>query len=191
MNDLDKRIRRTSIINGTILGAILLVLNIISFYIITSIASSNFMVVIGSKIFSLLIPIIVAMLFCFFTRKKIGGYWTFKQATTGIFIMFLIAYSIHLIGNDIVFEKFIEPNYVQRILNADVSAKVSIMKQRGDSQKNIDSALADLKKDFAQDKHITIWNVIMEIMVTLIFLFLFSLIFSLLLKNAEYVSVVD
>src|ERR1700753_4474302 len=108
MNALDIKIRRESIKSSIILGLILLALNIFLFYLITSISTSPMMIlVIGPQSLSIAIPLFIAILFSINIRKKVGGYWTFKQAATGIFILFLIAYLIKIIGSDFVFDKVI------------------------------------------------------------------------------------
>src|ERR1700733_7050051 len=110
--ELEQRIKGIFLKYGIALGFILLALGIFSYYLITRVTTSPVLFVAIPIFFSLFIPIFLTVFFCFNGRKKLGGYWTFKQATTGIFIMFLVAYLIQFIGKDIVFNKFIEPNNV-------------------------------------------------------------------------------
>ena len=109
MESLDKQIRKVGLNNGLILGIIVLILGIFAFYFMTQMTTSFWMVVlVGPVLFSLLIPILILIFYCIDFRKKIGGYWTFKQAFTGIFIMLLVAYVVTAIGRDLVFAKLVE-----------------------------------------------------------------------------------
>src|SRR5579864_2566462 len=96
--NIEQRIKITFIQYGIALGIILTGLSIFSYYLITQITKSPVLFVAGPILLSIFIPIIITIFFCFNGRRKIGGYWTFRQATTGIFIMFIIAYIIQLVG---------------------------------------------------------------------------------------------
>jgi hypothetical protein len=183
MDNLEKRIKTNGVISGLLLGVILTALSIFSYYFITAITNSPVLFVVGPIILSVFIPIFVVVLFCFNFRKKIGGYWTFRQATTGIFIMFLAAYLVQFAGKNLLFDKVIEPNNVQMTQNAAINAKVAILKQRNTDQKVIDKNVAELKTDFNQQKNLTIGNTIQGIVFSILFVFLFSLIFASLFKK--------
>jgi hypothetical protein len=183
MDNIEQKIKINSVKSGLILGVILLALSIFSYYFITVIAKSAMLFVAGPIFFSFIIPIVAVSFFCFNERKKIGGYWTFKQATTGIFIMFFIAYLIQLVGKDFVFDKYIEPNYVQKTQDAAINAKTAILKQQHYSQALIDKNIGDLKKDFTAQSNVTIGNVIQGVAISIIFIFLFALIFGSLFKK--------
>src|ERR1700744_2663418 len=114
MTQLENTIRRASSIRGTVLGLVLLAISILSFYALTSDTGNTWLIVFSPIIFSVFIPILIVLLFCFNLRKQIGGYWTFRQAVTGIFIMFVISYAIQVIGRDIVFARFVEPDMVSK-----------------------------------------------------------------------------
>src|SRR6202007_1862689 len=130
MNDIDQQIRINGIKKGVFLGVIITALSIISYYFVTSGNQSPVLFVAAPVFFSIFLPIFAVVFFCFDSRKKIGGYWTFRQATTGIFIMFLIAYIFQFAVRDVAFNRFIEPNSVQKTQAAAISAKAAIMKQR-------------------------------------------------------------
>src|SRR5437588_1611956 len=109
MENIDQQIKKNAFNSGIILGVIVLVLGVFTFYVITGMASSLVAVIGAPIVLSVLVPITVAVFFCIGLRKKIGGYWTFKQAVTGIFIMFLTAYVIQAVFSDFIFAKFVEP----------------------------------------------------------------------------------
>jgi hypothetical protein len=183
---LEQRIRVLFFKYGLILGVIYLGLVIFSFYFITVIAKSPVLFVAGPIFFRLFIPIFLTVFFCFNGRKKIGGYWTFRQATTGIFVMLLTTFLLQFVGKNIVFDNYVEPNNVEKTQVAAINAKESFMKQRGSGQAAIDSSTAELKKEFAQQKNaMTFGSIVTELIVTIIFVFVFAMIFGSLFKNAE------
>jgi len=188
MNALDIKIRKEAIKSSVVLGLILLSLNIFLFYLITSISKSPMMVlVIGPQLLSIVLPLFIAILLSINIRKKVGGYWTFKQAATGIFILFLIAYLVKIIGNDLVFDKFIEPHSVEKIQAADIDAKIIILQQKHSSEKEITQAIGDLKKYFATQQNVSVWSIIQGDVMFILFLFLFALAMASFLRNAKYV----
>jgi len=145
--------------------------------------SSPGLFVAGPLIFSIFLPIVIVVLLCFNNRKEVGGYWSFKQATTGIFIMFLTAYVIQFIGKDLIFNNLIEPNNIEQMQVTAINAKTTIMKQRGDRQSIIDKSIAELKSDFDQQKNVTVGSKIQGMVFSILFLFLFALIFASFFKR--------
>src|SRR3982751_2887303 len=105
MDSIERRIKINGVKSGVILGVIVTAFSIASFYYITA-SPSAAMFVAGPIIFAVFLPIFCVTFLCFKARKDVGGYWTFKQATTGIFTMFLVAFVMQFIGKDIVFDKF-------------------------------------------------------------------------------------
>jgi len=183
MNDIEQRIKINGVKNGLLLGVIITALSIGSYYFITSGSASPILFVAAPIFFSVFIPIFCVVFFCFNARKQIGGFWTFKQATTGIFTMFLIAYLVQFIGKDIVFDKVIEPGNIQKTQTAAINAKTTILKQRGNSQKAIDSDIGEMKKDFSQQQNVSVGSTIQGIVISILFIFLLALIFGSLFKK--------
>ena len=181
--ELEQRIKGIFLKYGIALGLILLALSISSYYLITKITTSPVLFVAVPIFFSLFIPILLTVFFCFNGRKKLGGYWTFKQATTGVFIMFFVAYLIQFAGKDILFNKVIEPNNMVITQHAAIAAKTALMKQRGDTPQVIDNSIAEMKKDFALQQKTTIGGTIQGVVFSILFVFLFALIFGSLFKK--------
>jgi len=186
MDDLKKKIRIYGVKNGLLLGIAVVLLTIISFYFITGFTKSPLLFIAAPITLRVLIPIAIVVALCFRMRTQIGGLWTFKQATTGIFIIFVTAYFINIIGIDIVFYKFVEPDSAQKTQTAAINMKTNLMKTTGAGQKDIDAAIVDMKKDMSPNKDGSVVNILMGYGFVILFLFVFALIFSALLRNAEY-----
>jgi hypothetical protein len=183
MDTLEQKIKKIFIKNGLLLGAVRLGLSIVSFYFITAINTSPILFVAAPLFFSVVIPIVVVVMICLNGRKKIGGYWSFKQAVTGIFIMFFIAYIIQTVGRDLIFAKLIEPNMVEKTETAFINASSAIKKKAGVNQKQMDQNIADIKKNFDEQKNVTIGKSAQAIAISILFIFVFALIFGALFKR--------
>ena len=188
--NIETEIRNKALKNGLLLGVILIFLSIISYYFIISVFNPK-LLFLSTPTFSVILPIAVVILLCFSLRKMIGGYWNFKQATTGVFIMFLTAYLVQMIGRDVLFAKIIEPKMQEKMELAYIKAASSIKSSQSSYQKKMDQNIRDIKSDFEEQQHITTGRVIQSIAISIIFIFVFSLIFGVMFKNAEYVPVTE
>ena len=178
-----KRIRKSAIIKGVILGVIFLSLNIFSYYFITGITKTTWLIVAGSFFFSIIIPVIVVIFLCINMRKKVGGYWDFKQATTGIFTMFLISYVILYIGRDMVFAKFIEPNMVKKTELVMLDVKARSLAMQGRTQSQINAQVDDMRKGFDSQGSPGIGTILQGFIINIIFLFVIALVFGSIFKK--------
>jgi len=182
MENLEQKIRKDSLISGLLLGVILLVLSIFSFYFITTMAS-GMMTLVGPLLFSIIIPILLVIFFCIDVRKKIGGYWSFKQATTGIFIMLFAAYIVQTIGRDLIFGKLVEPQMVEKTQAAVMKSTTDMLEKSGASQESIDKKTADIQQQFQSQMNPTVGKIIQGYAITIIFIFVFALIFGAIFKK--------
>jgi hypothetical protein len=182
METLEQKIRKASLNSGLILGLIFLVLGICTFYLITSL-TSMWAILVVPICFSIIIPIVLVVLFCMDIRKKIGGFWTFKQAATGIFIMFFAAYIVQSVGRDLIFAKFIEPNMVEKTQQATINATTAMLEKSGAEQSQIDTKIATIQKQFDDQKNITVGKQIQSIGISIIFIFVCALIFGAIFKK--------
>jgi hypothetical protein len=183
MTPLENTIRRVSAITGIFLGLVLLSISIISYYVLIYATGNAWLIVFSPVIFSVIIPIGVVLLFCFNLRKRIGGYWVFKQAVTGIFIMFAVSYVIQAVGKDVVFAKFIEPDMVSKTEAAMMNATTVMLKKSGASQAAITQKKAEIQKQLDDQKNTTTGAIIQGYVITLILLFVLALIFAALLRR--------
>lgn len=181
----NKKIKIQGLINGLILGAVLSVVSILYFYFMIQVAKTAVAVTVGSVVFSYVLPIGIAILFCMNLRKKIGGYWNVRQATTGIFIMFFASYLVVFIIKDKVFAKVIEPDMVQKTETAMINALNKLKVEHPANAKDVDAKISDMKKALEGEKSITIGQQIQSFGITIIFLFVLALIFAAFFKNEQ------
>lgn len=112
-----------------------------------------------------------------------GGYWNFKQATTGIFIMFIVAYAFNTIARDLIFAKFIEPDMIKKTEAAVINSTQAMMEKSGIDQAKIDSKIAEAQKQFDEQQHLSIGKILSGIGTTIILIFVVALIFGAMLKK--------
>jgi hypothetical protein len=183
MKVTDQELRKKAAGTGVLLGLVVMVLSIFSFYFITSIATSFWLVSFGPLIFSVTLPIIVAVLFSIDLRKKIGGYWNFRQAVTGFFVMFLVCYAINYVGTNLLFAKVIEPQMVKKTQDAVLKASEEMMEKQGIDQAQIDDRLDNVKKKFEEQRENTPTKIASSFGISLIFIFVIAMIFAAILKK--------
>lgn len=183
METLEQKIRKNAITNGLIFGVIFLVLGIFLFYFITSMSTNFWMISIVAPItLTFLIPLGVAIWLCFDLRKKIGGFWNFKQATTGIFIMFLVSYLLSTVGN-LAFSTFIEPDSVNKMKTVFVNATTEMMKKQNVDQEKIDKQIEAMDGKFEDNK--SVGKIVKGLGIAIIIDFVLALIFAAMFKKEK------
>lgn len=184
----ERSLRKTGFIKGLLLGCVLLVIGLASYYFVIYTNGPWWSPLVGSFCFTLLLPVIVAVIFVLSLRRTFGGYWKFKEAVTGIFFMFLAAYIVQAVGRDMIFARVIEPNMVQKTEAAMIRSTTAAMKHGNYTQAQIDAKLAETRKEFDANKDQTVASVIQGVIFSIIFLFVFSVIFAAIFKReAPYV----
>jgi hypothetical protein len=183
MENVDQQIRKNAITSGLIYGIIVLVLSILSFYFITTMTTSFVLMLVSPIVFSIAIPLLIIVFLCLDLRKKIGGFWSFKQATTGAFIILFTAFLVSTIGKDVLFMKFIEPNMVEKTQDAMMGATRSLMEKSGSDQSQIDEKMADVKKQFDAQKNLSAGKIIQGYAITILLLFAFALILGAVFRR--------
>jgi tetrahydromethanopterin S-methyltransferase subunit G len=188
---LDKNIRKKAVEKGLILGIIGLVLGIFTFYLITEMTQSMLLIITAPIFISIIIPIAASAFLMNDLRKQVGGYWTFKQAVSGAFIMFLVAYAVTGIGRDLVFAKLIEPQMVEKMGSAVISTTGRMLEKSKADQTQIDEKIAEMEKQFNEQAHPTIGNILEGIVISIIFVFIFALIFAAIFKRERLRNSLD
>jgi hypothetical protein len=182
MEDLDKKIKKEGASTGLILGIITLVLGILNFYYMTAIATSFWPLIMGPLVISVLIPIVIAIIYSKELRKKIGGFWNFKQATTGLFIMFFVSYLISFTGN-MIFMKVVEPNGIDKLKTAMVTATTTMMEKSNVSDEQKQASIEKTEKSFEDQKDQSAGKIAKGVAIAVLVSFIFALIFAAFLKK--------
>lgn len=180
---ISRDLKKYSIVNGLILGLVLLAFNIISFYLITTVVKSPLGVIGVPYVFSIILPIPCAIIMIYKLRVEMKWDWNFRVATSGIFIMFLVAYFIIFIGRDQLFARLIEPKMSTKIENVLLEATPVALKKSGANAQQIAQKQKEIRSQFETQDKITIGQEIESQLISIIFIFVIALIFGALFKR--------
>lgn len=148
------------------------------------------MITVVPFLLNVLVPLVIAVIFVIALRKKIGGYWSFKQALSGTFVMFLVALIISTVVS-LAFERFVEPDIRERMVVNIRNATVEFMESQGVSDDQIDAATASMDESLAQVNEGGIGTQIQGFFITLLILFIVALIFGAIFKREKPVFITE
>ncbi len=180
---IDSRVRKGGLIRGLVLGFIVLALSIVSFYFITSASTTPVMALVVLYGFSTIIPLAAAIYFAFNLRNTVGGYLTFKQAVTGVFVMVLTSYVLLVIGRDLAFVKLAEPDMAQKTETAMLKNSADMYKQQGIPQAKIDTKIAEMRKQFGDGQGTSIGGIVTNFVENIILLFVLAILIGAISKK--------
>ncbi|MEH6306015.1 DUF4199 domain-containing protein [Olivibacter sp. CPCC 100613] len=166
---------------GIGLGILMIVLTIIPMYYYAS-SSSFWMVIIGPVITGFFLPLVLAILFTFRLRRKIGGYWSFRQAVIGVFFMLLVASVISSISG-FVFEKYVEPDMRERYMRNIANNSIEYMEKSGADAEQIDAQLEKIDEQIEKAGEVNVVNSLRGLLISIIVVFVIALIFGALFKK--------
>jgi hypothetical protein len=189
--NLNSAIKKRSFTKGLIFGLIFLTLNILSFYFITTMTSSMWLMITAPFLCAFILPLVISIAFILDLRKQAGGYWVFRQAVTAAFIMFFTAYAIESVGRDVIFIKLVEPEMVQKTGQAIINATTTMLEKANTDQTKIDEKVADMQKKFDEQSKQTVGGILQGIVITIILLFVLSLIYGAIFKREPLRSSLD
>ena len=190
MRSLEQSIRKNAIISGLMLGIYFLALTIFIFYFTTSLVTSIPVVVYGPMILGSVISLTLVIFFCLRLRKKIGGLWNFRQASTGIFIMFFFAALVIFVGRNLIFNGLIEPNARQKTEAVILRTGIDQLKESGASQARITAKIAEIKSQFYPKNGIPPAQIIIGQALNIVWLAVLALVAAAIFKKNPASSVV-
>ncbi len=131
---------------------------------------------------SYLIKIGLVIFFSLELRKKMGGYWTFKEALSAIFIMFVSSGLITYIFTTI-FAKWIEPDYSRTMITLTEQSTLKMFESMGMDQDTIDKSTTDLREKLEAQFNPGIKEAFTTFGIMVIFNFVGALIFAAIFKK--------
>lgn len=170
-------LNKQAINNGIIIGIIGIVIQLLTYY-----AAPNLL---GATWFGIATSIILLAIYIAFTldlRKKIGGFWSFKDALKGIFIMSLVAN----VGSSIfnyLFYKFIEPGAYDKVVGIVSEGMASTYEKMGMSQDVIDQTMVKVIDGLKSQYQPSPLDFIKNLGIIILVGFVISLIFAAIFKK--------
>ena len=170
---------KLAINNGLFIGGISAVLNILIYYIYPQ--------MMGNTIYGIFMMFIAMGLYVFFTidlRKKIGGFWSFKEALKGIFLMSFIAGLLSTFVN-FVFYKFIEPGAFEQISGIITENLTVTYEKLGMDQATIDNSIEKVLESMKSQFNPSFVDLLKTLGIGVLIQFIMSLIFAAIFKKEQ------
>lgn len=187
---VESEIKKKGFIKGLFLGVIVVAMHIVSFYYMTgTVHAYPLQVLPASFIFTIVIPLIFIIAFTLNIRKSVGGFWSFRQAVTAIFIMLFTTYVMLTIGRDMLFVKLAEPNMAQKIGAVMMESRMRKEQLDGIPQAQISRDLASEKKNFDIQVNNGSWAIIQSIPENILIIFVLAIMLSAVFKKERPVLV--
>lgn len=172
-------LNKAALNNGLVVGALYTLLGILIYYISPSLM--------GSTAFGIVMMLISLLIYIYFTidlRKKIGGFWSFREALRGIFLMAFIAGLLAMIVN-FVFYKFIEPGAYEKISSIVATNLESMYAKMGMDQDTIDKTIEKVLESLKSQFNPGLMDLLKNLGVGVLVQFVMSLIFAAIFKKEQ------
>ncbi|MFM6976823.1 MAG: DUF4199 domain-containing protein [Sphingobacteriaceae bacterium] len=165
--------------NGLIIGSLSVMLNILIYYV-----SPGSM---GSTLFGIVMMLVSLGLYIFFTldlRKKIGGFWSFREALKGIFLMSFIAGLVVTLVN-FIFYKYIEPGAFDKISGIVAANLEQTYAKMGMDQETIDKTMEKVMEGMKSQFNPGFMDLARNFGVAVLIQFVMSMIFAAIFKKEQ------
>lgn len=124
----------------------------------------------------------LAIYFTIEIRKQIGGFWTFREAISSIFVLFIVP-SIVVYFFTMAFGKWIEPAYMDTIKEVTLNTTTEMLEKFTSDQDLIDKTISET--ELALDKQFNpgFFDIIKTVGFSVLFYFIASLIWAAIFKR--------
>ncbi|MBC8052253.1 MAG: DUF4199 domain-containing protein [Sphingobacteriaceae bacterium] len=178
-----KRIRKQAFSNGFILGAVLLIADILILYALAY-SKSVSLIFFSYLLVVFIIPLTAAIILIRHLRKKIGGYWNLRQATSGIFIIFISAYLISSAGS-FLFIQYMKPDIMADAKRNSVNVFGNFFEKIDADPDEADKLIESVETQFDSMSKSSAGSVFSNLLSSIIILFVAALIFGAIFKREE------
>ena len=124
----------------------------------------------------------LAIYFTLDLRKKIGGYWSFREALGNIFLMFFVQVVVYTLFTT-AFAKWIEPEYANMMREATLNATTQMAEAFSSDQEVIDKMIEEAEKSIEKQINPGPMDLVKGIAIASIFYFIGALIFAAIFKR--------
>lgn len=130
--------------SGSLLGLVGVILLLISYLFMEAIYTS-FMLMSSWGILVLIVTFALALIFGFRWRKSVGGYASYKDAFTFMFLMLLLSGVINL-AMEVVLYHVIEPDFQKQTMTMIIETTEEFMYDMGTPQSQIDETIDQMEE---------------------------------------------
>ena len=176
---MESNSNQLAINNGLFIGGISIILGILVYYVSPQLLASF-----GFGIFITLISLGLYILFTIDLRKKVGGFWSFREALKGIFLMSFIAGLVSIVIN-FVFYKFIEPGAYEKISEIVIQNLSTTYEKLGMDQATIDKKIPEILEKMKAQFDPSFTDILKNLGIAVLIQFVMSLIFAAIFKKEQ------
>ncbi|WP_257656342.1 DUF4199 domain-containing protein [Parapedobacter lycopersici] len=169
--------KRAAINNALIWAAINIIIFLLIYYAAPSLMG-NF----AYGLIQLAIGIGLAIYFTLDLRRKAGGYWSFREALSNIFIMFIVQVVVVTLFTT-AFAKWIEPSYADTMREISLNATTRMAETLSSDQDQIDKIIEEAEKSIEKQVNPGFMDVVQGLAIAAIFYFVGALIFAAIFKR--------
>lgn len=163
--------------NGLIWAAINIVIFLLTYYSMPQLMGS---MTYGIVVF--LISIGLGVYFVLDLRKKIGGYWSFREALGNIFFLFLVQYLVYYLFS--LGFPYLEPGYADMMRDIRLNSATEMAEMfGGDNQDQIDAMIEQVEVALELEMNPTFAHILQTIAISIIMYFIGALIFAAIFKR--------
>lgn len=177
MEDSLQNLNKAALNNGLIIGVLSAVIAMVTYYMFPSMLGSM-----GYGLGTLVLTLVIYILFTIDLRKKIGGYWSFREALKGIFLMSFVAGLFYAVFN-LLFYKLIEPNAFEKISGFVEQGMSRTFENMGMQQEQIDEAVGKQVESMRSQYDPGAKDFFRNLGIAVIIEFVMSLIFAAIFKK--------
>lgn len=156
----------------------------IMIFLLTWYSIPDFTVSPAYGIINVLVLIGLAVYFTLNLRKKVGGYWDFKEALKHIFVLFFVQAVITTLFST-AFIKYIEPGYADFTREKMLNSMTQLYENIGMDQEDVDTALEQLEAQLDKQLDPTVGEFFQGLGIAVILYFVGALIFAAIFKRSR------
>lgn len=134
------------------------------------------------SVLQLIIGVGLAIYFTLEIRKQIGGFWTYREAISAIFVLFIIP-SIILFFFSFVFGKWIEPGYYNKISEATLNTTTELMEKITTDQELIDKTISETELALEKQLNPSFMDMVKSVGFSVLIYFIIALIWAAIFKR--------
>ena len=173
----NQNLNKEAVTNGVIVGILSVVIGIVVYYAAPSLLGS-----IGFGIASMVVSLGIYVFFTIDLREKIGGFWSFREALKGIFLMAFVAGLLYSVVN-YAFYNFVEPQAFEKVASYMEAGTSKTLENMGMEQEQIDEAVSKQMEGIKEQYNPTISQFFKNLAIAVLVQFVMSLIFAAIFKK--------
>jgi|SRR5690606_6424778 len=124
----------------------------------------------------------LATYFTLTIRSQVGGFWSFSEALKSIFILFIIP-TVILYFFSLIFAKWIEPEYPQKITEITLNTTVELMEKIEDDQEVIDEAIEEVELSMIKQFNPSFMDIVKSLVFSVLVYFVGAMIWAAIFKK--------